>query len=259
MKKEYLYHGLGILAVWLVAGLLVVYGLKWYSQPEAIREVPNLIGMLKQDAEGTLRDSGLEVVWLDSVYNPEERAGEVFDQLPASGDSVKVGRKIKLTTYCHTPPDILVQVKEGDNADLAVKKLERDFGVKIVNVPSVDLAGKVVEVKHRGSPVSPGTSIPKDEEIELVVGYSSKTTVRIPDFIGKTWDQATQVLRGANLERGAWVFETDELTEEEKASAVVVWQNPSRKEVATVNEGSSVDLKFDIIKIGLHSEYDNEP
>ena len=246
MKKEYLYHGLGILAVWLIAGLLVVYGLKWYSQPEAIREVPNVIGMLKQEAEAEIRALGLEVVWLDSVYNPKERPGEVFEQFPSPESSVKVGRKIKLTTYSQTPPGIIIQVQEGDNAKVAEQELSKDFVVSIVEIPSVDLAGKVVRVKHRGSPVAPGTCMPRDEEIEIVVGYRSNTMVRVPDFMGLTMDEATQVLSDAKLERGDWEFSNAELTEEEKAMAVVVWQNPSRNNMSTVNEGSSVDLRFDI-------------
>lgn len=90
--------------------------------------VPELVGVTRDQAESTLADAGLNLVW-EEVYNPAVDSGQVCAQQPAAGRTVKQGQtltiSVSLGTQWLTVPDLT-----GQDRDAALQSL-RDQGFSV--------------------------------------------------------------------------------------------------------------------------------
>ena len=90
--------------------------------------VPELVGLTREQAESSLADAGLNLVW-EEVYNPAVDPGLVCAQQPAAGRTVKQGQtltvSVSLGTQWLTVPDLT-----GQDRDAALRSL-RDAGFSV--------------------------------------------------------------------------------------------------------------------------------
>ena len=243
MLKTLVKHISGIALTWVVVLMGTFFLLRWYSQPSSEREVPELAGMSKQQAEETLLDLGLIAVWQDSVYSPNGTPGAVVEQHPPSGSAVKAGRKILMTTYRISPPSEGIGVEEGQDAKLAERLLTtRGFKVEVTEEANSLLAGKVIRVEHRGDRVGADESFPKGTSLVLVVGAMGDKDVRVPWLMGLSLDDARGVLSRRKLALGHVGYADDVVTALDSSLAVVVSQDASPGTTPYVREGSAIDL-----------------
>ena len=245
MIKTLAKHLSGIALTWVLVLAATFFLLRWYSQPSAEREVPALAGLSQFDAQDALATLGLEAVWQDSIYGPSGTPGAVVEQHPPAGSSVKVGRKILLTTYRITPPSERVGIEEGQDAKLAERILStRGFEVELKEEPNKLLAGKVLRVTYRGETVLPEARYPKGTKLQLVVGVAGAKDVRVPWLVGLSLKDAKGILSRRNLALGHVGYGEDVQSALDSSLAVVVSQDVSPGTQPYVEEGTAIDLYF---------------
>lgn len=104
----------------LVSAVWVWYILGQSTNPLFSRRadvtVPELVGLTREQAESSLADAGLNLVW-EEVYNPAVDPGLVCAQQPAAGRTVKQGQtltvSVSLGTQWLTVPDLTGQDRDG--------------------------------------------------------------------------------------------------------------------------------------------------
>lgn len=168
----------GNLLAMALVGLGLVVGL-WFFLERYTHHgekvvVPNVKGMLLEDATYALQEVGLVASVTDSSYNKSLPPGTILEQLPVSGREVKSGREISLTVNTTRTPTLVVP-DIADNCSLreAEAKL-RAQGFKIG--PTEYVPGDkdwVLGVKCRGRNVLAGERVPLDAPLVLVVGNSA--------------------------------------------------------------------------------------
>ena len=135
-------------------------------------EVPDLSKMSLDDTRKTLENLDLTFVVIDSAsFNPDYPPKSVIDQDPEGNDFVKEGRKIYLTlnpsSYRKIAiPNVLNKTKRQVETHL------KSIGFRIGEYYYIpDLGRNVVrKMKFNGKQVKPGDLIPKNSEIDLVLG-----------------------------------------------------------------------------------------
>lgn len=163
---------MALVSVALCIGLWV--GMKQYTMHGESIDVPDVKGMMINDARYALERLELVTVVVDSAYVREQPAGIVLDQKPGFGSRVKSGREIYLTinqkqTPTNTIPDIA-----GNCSRREAEARLRALGFKIG--PMEFVPGDpdwVIALKVNGREVYSGERVPCNEPIVLVVGSSN--------------------------------------------------------------------------------------
>lgn len=177
---------------------LVVWMTKYTMHGEGV-DVPDVKGMMLNDAEYALERLELLAVIVDSAYVREQPAGIVLDQKPGFGSRVKSGREIYLTinqkqTPTNTIPDIA-----GNCSRREAEARLRSLGFKIG--PMEFVPGDpdwVIALKVNGREVYSGERVPCDAPVVLVVGNSNVGSEEdeFGDYWGDSSDDETEVEDG---------------------------------------------------------------
>jgi beta-lactam-binding protein with PASTA domain len=177
---------------------LWIWMVKYTKHGEGV-DVPNVKGMMLNDAEYALEELELVTVVVDSAYVREQPAGIVLDQKPGFGSRVKSGREIYLTinqkqTPTNTIPDIA-----GNCSRREAEARLRSLGFKIG--PMEFVPGDpdwVIALKVNGREVYSGERVPCDAPVVLVVGNSKSDSEEEEDWMieGGMTDDAMDVEDG---------------------------------------------------------------
>ena len=158
-------------------------------------EVPNFIGMKLSDVQSNINN---KFVWkVEPVYDSSKPEGIVLDQEPAPG-SKKVKQNATINLKVNTS-GVLITVPSVKNMteEVACAKLD-NLGLKY----------EIMTVNHEEVPedlvcnIAPreDTKVTADTTITLFISKGpEKQTVKIPDIIDKTLDNAKQELESVNL------------------------------------------------------------
>lgn len=156
--------------------LLFVFVLKWWlgftTNHDQRIQVPNLDRMSLTEVEQKLDSLNLDYIIIDSTrYNPKYPKQSVMEQSPEAGDFVKERRKIYLTLNPSKYKDIALPDLNGRTKRQAMTQLQ-SMGFKIGEFSFVPDIGKDVVrgFKHNGKKVTPGTKLPKNSTIDLILG-----------------------------------------------------------------------------------------
>jgi len=101
----------------------------------------------------------------------------------------------------------------------------------------------VLEQKHNGQMISPGSRLDNGSTIDLVVGknMAGGETI-IPDLTSLSLTAARDTLKSKSLNAGSIIYDPSILTTEDTLSAVIWKQMPMPDSTAHVMPGISVDL-----------------
>ena len=163
-------HRRGSRLGWLIAALLLIpLGLLgWFAwdsaqgAPEVT--VPSVVGADRESATSDLEALGLTVDTRDEPS--DEPSGQVIDQDPGEGTTVREGDEVTLTVSAG-PADVSVPNIIGMTRDEATQALE-DVGLTVGDVTEEDSAEQAA---NRVIDLSPGVSetVSKGESVDLVV------------------------------------------------------------------------------------------
>jgi len=167
---------IGTVITMLVSVIIGIFLLKLFlnytTNHDQKIEVPDLAKMSLSDTENTLKNLDLRVEVIDSAsYNPNYPPKSVISQDPEAGDFVKENRKIYLTlnpsSYRKIAiPNVLNKTKRQVETHL------KSVGFRIGEYYYIpDLGRNVVrKMKFNGKVVKPGDLVPKNSEIDLILG-----------------------------------------------------------------------------------------
>ncbi|MCQ2200140.1 MAG: PASTA domain-containing protein [Paludibacteraceae bacterium] len=234
---------LGFIGIFFVRGWLD----KYTHHGEEI-EVPDLKGMVENDASELLSTKKLGYEIIDSTYARGFKPGAIVEQVPKAGSKVKEGRRLYLTVQAREAKKVnLPEVREG-SARQAEATLN-SIGIKVANleyIPS-DQAGNVIEVKYRDKVITPGYKIVEGSEVTLVIGRGlTNEEAVVPSFRGQRLETAKNTAHERNLNIGAIKYDADVTTDFQKENAFVYKQYPITGK--TVPAGTRVDIFLSLNK-----------
>ncbi len=158
----------------LVLGFLILWWLRITTNHNEKIEVPNLAKMSLDKVEEKLDEMDLRYEILDSAnYNPDFPKYSVIEQIPKPGKFVKENRRLYLTLNPSgyrkiEVPDVLGRTRRQAEPSL----LAMGFQIgKISYRPHI--SDNVLEMRHKGEKLDPGTLLQKTSIIDLIVGDQS--------------------------------------------------------------------------------------
>jgi beta-lactam-binding protein with PASTA domain len=243
LSKKFAVQALMALLVACIAIGSAYFYLITYTEQDQVVKVPDLTGYDMYEAEVFLKESRLEAKIIDSLYLPAKKGGEIVDQEPIPGSSVKTGRKIYLTIARYEAPMVKLPNIIDQTIPLAMAKLN-SYDIKvdqIIHRPS-DCTDCVIGIEIKGKKVAVGAKLAKGSKINLVVGEGATgEKIAVPMLYGLTVDEAQKLLNLDGLNIGATPY-LDCETAEDSLNAHVFRQNPAPEGFAVISRGSSIDL-----------------
>lgn len=180
----------------IVLALFLLVVLSWitlimidqYTRKGEAVPVPDLRGLFEEEAANLLRSHNLYVLVIDSVYDKNKELGTIIEQIPAAGSSVKKNRSIFLILNKRQ----LKTIPMPEVSDISFRQADallRSLGLKVAYVeyqPS-EFKDLVIDVRHNGRHIEPGTRLAEGSQVVLVVGSGVGDAVgNVPFLLGST-------------------------------------------------------------------------
>jgi beta-lactam-binding protein with PASTA domain len=179
---------------WLLALLLLVLaglGAYFFFAQQDERTVPAVTGQPQEQAEGEVREAGLEP---ETTRQESTRPqGIVLGQNPEAGETVDEGSTVRLVVSTGPPrntvPNVVGQMESEAVNALTAASFESD----VTEAFSDKKAGVVVAQEPKA-----GANLKEGSTVELTVSKGGKP-VAVPDVVGTTSSEATATLEAAGL------------------------------------------------------------
>ncbi|NUQ98499.1 MAG: Stk1 family PASTA domain-containing Ser/Thr kinase [Streptomyces sp.] len=158
-------------------------------------DVPNLVSLSESDAKSQLDNIGLKVGTIKRQPCDNQSKGNVCDQDPGKGASLKKGEAVNLVVSTGAPKVQVPSVIGLDVNDAKAKLEDNDhqFKVEIKTRESTETANTVLEQDPVG-----GKLMEKGAPITLTIAKAPET-VPVPDVTGKSCDDAKAALSAVGL------------------------------------------------------------
>lgn len=219
----------------LVYTLMNFLVMPWYTRHNAGITVPDVRGLLVEDAEGLLANQGLDVRRVVVQYVPNFRRDAVVEQDPKPYTVVKPGRRVYLRVNSGSVPMVVVptlydlSIRQARNSLLADKltmgAVLRD------SMPSPYRNTVTRQDPPPGDSVAVGTTV----DIWISSGLGSDMTT-VPKIVGVPLPEAETMLRAARLQ--FVVFDDPDARDADPNSVVRVIPPPGSE----IPEGSEVRM-----------------
>lgn len=205
--------------------------------------VPQLVGLNPAEAEQMLAETGIVCEVVDSVHEKNIAPGQIVEQTPVAGTSVKSGRVIYITINAKKKKTIMVKdMRNRPLREVESLLVAEDLIIEeVVRVPS-EYNDLVLDVKYQGRPLEPNAQIPQGSRLVLEVGSSSESgeEVVVPQLIGLTPAMAEQRILENQLVVGRIDFDE---TPNGNENAYFVYQQ-SKRAGSMTGAGSRIDIKL---------------
>jgi beta-lactam-binding protein with PASTA domain len=198
-------------------------------------EVPNVVGLLEEDARALIEYEGLIVGTVTQEPDEDAEVGEVLSQDPAAGEIVEGGSAVDLVVAADPDAIEIPDVTNRTEAD-ALRVLEQAgfTNVDVDTEPSGEIdEGRVIETDPPA-----GTLHPPDDLLKVIVSEGAVPTV-VPSVLGMDPDDAELLLEDLGFE--VTYGDTVDLEYGDPNDGKVAEQDPSGG--ATVPYGSTITLR----------------
>ena len=155
---------------------IVYNSLMIYTRHNNYIEVPNLTGMNLDEAIKSLKDNKLRYEVLDSsTFFIDIPNYSIISQIPKENELVKKNRKI----YLNVNPKNFQKVSLPNVIQITKRNAEsilNAIGFRVHEYIYIDNIGKdmVLDVLYEGEKVLPGQQIPKNSELDLILGNGKR-------------------------------------------------------------------------------------
>lgn len=234
------------LSIAVVITLILIFGaldlLDWGTDHGEYLEVPEFVGLTYDQAQEVAQSAGVRLEIVDSVYAKRGR-GLVREQNPAPGAKVKENRRILLTMNAVGVKKVSMPNLIGYSTRQAMAEL-RTRGLSMGKITYVrDMAtNNVLKQRYKGRIISPGTMLPAESAIELVVGLNPEDNETIiPDMSGRRATEASRELHDYYLNVRSIRYDKNVKTYDDSLKAVVYRQAPEASDLP-VKMGTEVTL-----------------
>lgn len=250
-KRSFGFNLLAVIVMFFVLAMIFFSLLGVITKHGQQLTVPDVRGKNVTEAIARLEEAGFEADVRDSIYIDTLKALTVWDQTPAKGAQVKVGRTIYLTVNKVVPPMVAMPELEGltfRSAELTLKSRRLNIGDTIYKP---DFAtNTVLQQLLNGKPIKAGKQIPEGSNITLVLSSGTGSIENpVPNFVGLTFAEAKEILSASNLTLGTVLIDP---AVQDTLNAYVTKQFPNRKneydDFNMVRAGESVDFWLGPVK-----------
>jgi len=211
-----------------------------YTRHGEFEVVPDLRGMYVEEAQLLLSNQDLYPQVIDSVYVRNKKLGTIIEQTPVPNSTVKKNRPIYIIINSRQVRKIPVP----DVTDVSFRQADAMLKAIGLNVSGVDYKPSeykdlVIDIKYRGRSIEPGTRIPENSYLTLVVGSGvGDETVRVPSLKGLTLEEARTETISASVIIGAIQYDVQPNGDEK--NYFIYRQRPSAGQ--GVDAGSRIDV-----------------
>lgn len=253
-----------LIAAFVVFGLVIgsLQFLKSHTMHGDTIGVPDFTGIAMDGLGEISKQHQLRYLVLDSIHSDEHERGTVVNQNPSPHAQVKKNRKIYLTVNAMLPPMVTMRDMVGLSKRQAISMMQA-MGLEVDSLsyrPDICL-DCVLEQRHNGEPLEPGTKIQKGEKISLVLGGGQEGRVLVPELLGLDLENAKEAISFNSLVMGAIILCEGCETEEDTSRAVVYRQIPgyNAHNRTVIPMGSTVDLYLTIDSTAVSTQEPNLP
>ncbi len=196
--------------------------------------VPDVVGKTMEEAEKILTEKGLIYIIKDKAES-DKPEGTVILQSPDASNIADAGSTVELIISQGKGKEIVVDVKGKPIEEAKVILEELGFVVKIEEKEDKEVApGSVISQSVEGEEKEKGT------EIILVGSIGSEEidtskTVKVPDLMGKTYEEAIKELSKKNL-----YYSKEEVNNASLPENTVIGMNPGAGE--EVKAGTTIKI-----------------
>jgi beta-lactam-binding protein with PASTA domain len=241
-SKTFGKHLLIAIASFIVLIWLVFFVLKIYTHHGQALLVPDFTGLTPEEAIELADDKDLSIEVADSVFIEGRIKGTVVDQNPRPDFKVKDGRTIFLTINAFNQAKVPIPNMVGVSFRQAKVSLE-SAGLhvgRLIYRPD-PMKNYVIEQRRNGQIIEPGTMIPKESKVDLVLGkgYGSQYQV-VPDIIGMSKTEAFKLINDKYFNVGGVLYDETVMTYSDSLNAKVYEQKPSPQR--RIKMGSYIDI-----------------
>jgi eukaryotic-like serine/threonine-protein kinase len=162
--------------------------------------VPKLIGLTPLQAERSLDYQGLVLVRESRYFSSEVPEGRVLSQLPAPGEKVRRGWRVRVAESLGPQREVIPSVvgESRRAAELNIRRRGLDLGT-VALVKILNAAAETV-VAQNPPPNATGVTSPK---ISLLVAAPSDVPSYVmPDFVGQSLDNVLRTVSNAGFKLG---------------------------------------------------------
>ncbi|MDO9512513.1 MAG: PASTA domain-containing protein [Bacteroidales bacterium] len=232
------------IALAFFAGILLIWGtlqiLSVYTRHGEFVEMPGFMGQPISEIELFAINNDMEVVILDSIFDPRQEKGCICMQEPPEGAKIKQGRKLYITIVASTSEKVAMPNLIDISLRQAVSAIE-GAGLQIDYIDYVpgEYKNAVSAQRIATKAVRSGEMIPRSSKIviEVELGTDGFTTV-VPNLIGLDYSMSNKSVFSSSLNVGRISY----LENPQPEGNRVYKQFPSPGRV--LQPGSSVDIWF---------------
>lgn len=202
-------------------------------------EVPNVVGMQKEQAIEAIEAAGFEVGSTDTKYDDEAAENEVIGQDPDAGTKKPEGTKINLTISSGIEE---VTVPDFKNKTIEEAQKEADKYGLVLQASPAQYSADIELNRIISTEPAAGASVAKGSTVRYVLSLGVEN-IDVPNVVGKTRNTAMDVLQNAGFKVSI---------EEEHSSSVksgtVIRQTPNGGKLET---GKTVTI---VVSLGAEPE-----
>lgn len=226
---------IGAVAVLVIAGIIGLGALLgWFSGDIEEIKVPNFVGSTFEEAQVQAQETGLEIARGEDVYSPDQEEGKITSQNPTADSVVSPGKLITVYVSKGKKDGVVPKIVGMDYKEVSEYLKTFGFELGIVKTESSTLPENVIieQSFEEGSTASKGTKI----DVTVSDG-KGKETVKMPNLIGKTPDEANAIIDTEGLKLGDATYEETTTT----AQNLIFWQQ--YPEGTELEKGTAVSYK----------------
>lgn len=226
---------IGAVAVLVIAGIIGLGALLgWFSGDSEEIKVPIFVGRTFEEAQALAQETGLEIARGEDVYSPDQEEGKITSQNPTADSVVSPGKLITVYVSKGKKDGVVPKIVGMDYKEASEYLKTFGFELGIVKTESSTLPENVIieQSVEEGSTASKGTKI----DVTVSDG-KGKETVKMPNLIGKTPDEANAIIDTEGLKLGDATYEETTTT----AQNLIFWQQ--YPEGTELEKGTAVSYK----------------
>lgn len=226
---------IGAVAVLVIAGIIGLGALLgWFSGDIEEIKVPNFVERTFEEAQALAQETGLEIARGEDVYSPDQEEGKITSQNPTADSVVSPGKLITVYVSKGKKDGVVPKIVGMDYKGASEYLKTFGFELGIVKTESSTLPENVIieQSVEEGSTASKGTKI----DVTVSDG-KGKETVKMPNLIGKTPDEANAIIDTEGLKLGDAAYEETTTT----AQNLIFWQQ--YPEGTELEKGTAVSYK----------------
>ena len=171
-------------------------------------ETPPLIGLTEEQALAKATEAGLKLNVIDQEFSEIYPAGQILSTDPAPGRNIAASGTIT-AVVSEGPERYNVPELEGVDVAEAKRRLVEEASLTVNDNVTEKYSDTIAKGKVIRTEPAAGTAAKRDQSVTLIVSKGAKP-IDLPNVVGKTIEEATELLKSAGFEVSVTEQETNE-------------------------------------------------